>query len=95
MPPGEGSFADPGREFSPRVPNDSLTGKKTSPNKHGKTQMIQSPFIYDKDGSRFTNAMVYGTIDRSEGRKKEKLRIRKIKLKKAKNYNTVHLNCRS
>ena len=72
-----------------------LVGKRTSPSKHGKTQMIESPFIYGAD-SRYTNAMVYGTIDRSLDRKKEKLRIRKVRNKKAKvNYETVNLNARS
>ena len=76
--------------------NSNLVGKKTSPNKHGKTQKIESPFAYGKDGIRFSNAMVYGTIDRSLERKKEKLRIRKIKSKKAKiNYETINLNARS
>lgn len=57
--------------------------------------MIESPFIYGAD-SRYTNAMVYGTIDRSLDRKKEKLRIRKVRNKKAKvNYETVNLNARS
>ena len=95
MPPVDGSFADPNHEFSPRIHNGSRTGKKTSPHKHGKTQKIESPFIYGKEGSRFSNAMVYGTIDRSLDRKKEKLRIRKIKKSKAVKYDTINLNVRS
>ena len=39
--------------------------------------------------------MVYGTIDRSEGKKKEKIRIRKIKKAKKATYDTVNLNLRS
>ena len=75
--------------------NGGLVGKRTSPSKHGKTQKIESPFIYGAD-SRYSNAMVYGTIDRSLDRKKEKLRIRKVRNKKSKvNYETIDLHVRS